>query len=399
MNETPSRPVSPAETSPGVAISSAPAGAAGRWRWQTSPDAGFVRHVLITLGIVAVALILWQLRDVLLLVFGAVLVAVILRAFADVLARYTPVPERWALTVGTVIIVAVLLGMLVLFGAQMRGQFSNIAQRLPEALNDVSRQWGLGNVTSNLPDMLGGEQAQNILSRAAGIGGTILGGLADALLVVIAGIYIAASPQVYRRGLVKLFPKGQHERVEGSLDAASQALRLWLTAQLISMTGVGILTTLALWIIGVPSALALGFIAALADFIPFVGPIIGAVPAILIAFTLDGNAVLWTVLAFVVIQQIEGNIIMPIAEKHMVAIPPALALFAILAGGVLFGTLGLIFGFPLAVVVYVLVKKLYVRETLGESTPVPGETAAQTDAATAIAQTNTSAGALRDPPP
>jgi predicted PurR-regulated permease PerM len=82
-----------------------------------------------------------------------------------------------------------------------------------------------------------------------------------------------------------------------------------------------------------------------------------------------------------------------------VAIPPALALFAILAGGVLFGTLGLIFGFPLAVVVYVLVKKLYVRETLGESTPVPGETSEQTDAATAIAQANTAAGALRQPPP
>ncbi len=78
------------------------------------------------------------------------------------------------------------------------------------------------------------------------------------------------------------------------------------------------------------------------------------------------------------IQQIEGNIIMPIAEKHMVAIPPALALFAILAGGVLFGTLGLIFGFPLAVVIYVLVKKLYVRETLGQSTPVPGESEEQT---------------------
>jgi predicted PurR-regulated permease PerM len=393
MTDTPRPP------SPGISVGTPRTlDSVGRWRWQSSPDADFVRRTLIVLGILALALVLWQLRDVLLLVFGAVLVAVILRAFADVLARYTPVPERWALTAATVIIFTILIGMLLLFGAQMRGQLSNVAERLPAALNDLARQWGLGEIAGNIPSMIGGEQGASMISRAAGIGGTILSGLADAILVIIAGIYIAASPRVYRRGLVKLFPKGQHERVEDSLDAAGQALRLWLTAQLISMTGVGILTVLALWIIGVPSALALGFIAALADFIPFVGPIIGAIPAILIAFTLDGNAVLWTALAFLVIQQIEGNIIMPIAEKHMVAIPPALALFAILAGGVLFGTLGLIFGFPLAVVIYVLVKKLYVRETLGESTPVPGETSEQTDAATAVAQANTAAGAVREPP-
>jgi predicted PurR-regulated permease PerM len=96
-------------------------------------------------------------------------------------------------------------------------------------------------------------------------------------------------------------------------------------------------------------------------------------PAVLLAFTQDGATVLWTVLAVLVIQQIEGNVIFPLVERRVVSLPPALALFAIVAGGVLFGTLGMIFGFPLAVVTFVLVKKLYVRETLGEPTPVPGE--------------------------
>jgi predicted PurR-regulated permease PerM len=74
-----------------------------------------------------------------------------------------------------------------------------------------------------------------------------------------------------------------------------------------------------------------------------------------------------------IIQQIEGNVIQPLVTRKVITTPPALALFAILAGSVLFGTLGLIFGFPLAVVAFVLVKKLYVRETLGEHTNVPGE--------------------------
>jgi predicted PurR-regulated permease PerM len=346
---------------------------AQRWRWDTVRDAEFVRRVLILLAIGAVVLLLWQLTYVLLLAFGSILVAVVLHAFADVLARRVGVPERWSLTAATAIIIAVLLGLLLLFGAQMRVQLANVAERLPFALNNLMKELGMGEITSQLPQMLGMGPGGGFVSRVAGIGSAVLGGLADFFLVVIAGIYIATDPFIYWRGFVKLFPAGQHARVEDSLHATGQALRLWLTSQLIAMAAVTVLSTGAYWLIGLPSPVALGFIAGLADFIPFVGPIIGALPAILLAFTLDGPTVLWTLLAVIAVQQIEGNVIFPLVEKRVVTIPPALALFAIVAGGVLFGTLGLVFGFPLAVVAFVLVKKLYVREALGEPTPVPGE--------------------------
>ena len=343
-----------------------------RWTWENVEDAQFVRKVLIVLAIGAVALIAWRLTDVLLLAFGAVLVAVILHAFSDVLVRYVRVPERWALSAATIIILLLAVGILTLFGAQLRLQIANVAERLPFALNNFTKELGLGEVTAQLPHMLGVE-TDGFVSRVAGIGGRVLGGLADFLLVVIAGIYIAASPRTYRKGLIKLFPVGQHDRIEASLEAAGEALKLWLVGQLIAMAAVGVLSALAFWFIGLPSPFALGLIAGLADFIPFAGPILGALPAVLFAFTIDGSTVLWTVFAVIVIQQTEGNVIFPLVERRIVAVPPALALFAIVAGGVLFGTLGVIFGFPLAVVAFVLVKKLYVRETLGEQTPVPGE--------------------------
>jgi predicted PurR-regulated permease PerM len=237
---------------------------------------------------------------------------------------------------------------------------------------------GLGALIEQWPEMLGITPGGDFVARVAGIGGTVLSGLADFLLVAIAGIYIAAAPRTYWMGLVKLFPATQHHRIESSLTAAGRALRLWVIGQLIAMTIVGVLTATALWLVGVPSFIALGFIAGLMDFIPFVGPFLGAVPAILLAFTVDGYTVLWTIGALVLIQQLEGNVIFPMIEKRAVAVPPALALFAIVAGGVLFGTPGFIFGFPLAVVAFVLVKKLYVRETLGEATPVPGEPTSET---------------------
>ena len=344
----------------------------GRWRWETFKDAAFVRRILIAIGLAALAALLWRIADVLLLAFGAVLVAVILRAFAEILETYLSVPHRWSLAVATVTIVLILTGLLTLFGAQMRMQIADVAERLPFAIDNFTQELGLGELTGRLPEMLG--SGSTILTRVAGIGGVVLSGLADVVLVLIAGLYIAATPKVYKAGLVKLFPQQQHELVRDSLDTAGRALKLWLASQLIAMTCVGVLTALALWFIGVPYAFALGLIAGLLDFIPFIGPILGAVPAILIASTVDSTTVLWPLLAFVVIQQIEGNVIFPIVERRVVAVPPALALFAIVAAGAVFGTLGVVFGFPLAVVAYVLVKKLYVRETLGQPTDVPGET-------------------------
>jgi predicted PurR-regulated permease PerM len=344
-----------------------------RFEWESFRDGEFIRRVLIVFGLAALAYLFWHLTDVLLLAFGAVLVAVVLHAFADLLSRYAFVPRRWSLTVATLIVFAIFAAVLVSFGAQVRAQLAGLTERLPLAIDSFSRELGFGEVSHQIPQALGMGPGGGFISRLAGIGGSLMGGLADVLLVVIAGLYIAASPRVYRQGLVKLFPPSQHDRVETSLDAAGQALRLWLISQFLAMTCVFVLVTATLWYLGLPSPIALGLIAGLADFIPFVGPVIGAIPAVLIASSIDTPTALWTIAAFVVIQQIEGNIIFPILGRRMVSLPPALALFAILACGTVFGILGVVFGFPLAVVIYVLIKKLYVRETLGEETPVPGE--------------------------
>ncbi len=345
-----------------------------RWRLpEHFQDGDFVRRVLIVIGLVALAYMVWRLSGVLLLVFGAILIAVLLHAVADVLARWTPVPRRWSLLAAGLLLLGILIGIGVLFGAQMRTQLAGVAERLPLAVNSFSRELGLGDVYEQLPRMLGFGEGGAALSRATTIGAAVFGALADALLVIIAGVYIAADPEIYRRGFVKLFPRGQHERVEGALKAAGHSLKMWLLGQLVAMTLVFLMVTTALWIIGVPSPIALGLIAGLAEFVPLIGAFVGALPAILIAFSVDSNTLLWTVVAFVVIQQIESNFIMPIVERRVVALPPAIALFSVIVFGVLFGPVGLLFAVPLAVVVFVLVKKLYVQDTLGETTPVPGE--------------------------
>lgn len=133
------------------------------------------------------------------------------------------------------------------------------------------------------------------------------------------------------------------------------------------------MTGAALWLLGVPSWLVLGLLAGLLEFIPFAGPIIAAVPAVLIALAQSTDLALWTIGAYVVVQHSEAYLIQPLVQQYAVELPAVILLFSLLAFGVLFGPIGVVLAAPLAVVTYVLVKRLYVIETLDTPTPIPGE--------------------------
>ena len=330
-----------------------------------------MRRVLWVLLLVGLAWLLVELSGLLLLVFGAILVAAIFDALADPIARVTRLPERWALLVAVLLVFVVIALSGWLFGAQINAQIAELQQTLPRAW--LTFETWLGNTA--LGERLlaavrdwapsGPGLVRNVGSVAAATAGAVV----NLLLVVVAGIYLAAQPRIYRSGLLHLIPPQSRPAGREAMAAAGRGLRLWLGAQLLGMVAIGALTTVGLWLIGVPSALALGLLAGLAEFVPIVGPIIAAIPALLIALTLGTDTLMWTLLLYLAIQQIEGNVIMPIVTRHAVELPPALALFSVVALGILFGPLGVLFGAPLAVVIFVLVRELYVKRVLGETPP------------------------------
>ena len=162
------------------------------------------------------------------------------------------------------------------------------------------------------------------------------------------------------------------------MDVTGRALRLWFAGARHDGAGRGGVR-LGVLVDRLASPLALATIAAVTNFVPFLGPILGAIPALLFAFAMDLQTMLWTLGAVVAIQQIEGNVITPVIQKRAVAMPPVVVLFAIGVFGFLFGLLGIFLAVPLAVAITVLVKKLWVRQTLGEETNVPGEEAPTDD--------------------
>lgn len=338
--------------------------------------ARYVRHVVIALLLLALALLLRTLASVLLLVFGAILVAVILRAAADPLRRWTRLP-------GTACVLAVVLLLLLLFagggwlfGERISVEASQFLAELPRAWSSVQQRLSesqLGQRALKALDEVSLPQGSDVVSRLASFGSAVANAAANLLIVLFAGLYLALAPARYRDGVAMLFPRHRAEQVRSAFDNSGRALRLWLLGQLVSMLTIGVLTGVGLALAGVPSAAALGVVAGIAEFVPLLGPLVAAVPGVILAASAGGDTVLWALAVYVAVQQVESNLVTPLVEKRAVSLPPVLTLFGVLALGVLFGPLGVVLATPLVVVAFVIIKQVYVRDTLGYRTEVPGE--------------------------
>jgi predicted PurR-regulated permease PerM len=217
---------------------------------------------------------------------------------------------------------------------------------------------------------------QNVGSAA----GSLVTAVAAVVLVFFLSIYFSLDPLEYLEGALRVFPPSSRPRVRLALENAGEALRKWLIAQLVAMVIVGVLVGVSLALLGVPLALLLGTLAALLEFIPVVGPVLFTIPGLLVAFTKGPAVALYALLAYLVVQQLESNVIIPLLQRWALRLPPVISLLSVLAGGLLFGPMGVVIATPMAVVVIELVKRLYVEETIehpprkDDALPSAGET-------------------------
>ena len=296
----------------------------------------------------------WQVVDVVLMVFAAILLSLALHALAEPFSRYTRFPERYAIFPVALMAFGGIGLVLYLFGSTLRSQVSDIITTLPSAWAGFEERFhlqGLGN------DLLRRAEAAApssdvVIAAVQGLTSNLFQVLLGIFLVVVGGLYFAVEPKLYRDLYLSCWPKEQRAHAARRLDAISWDLRSFLKAQLLAMLGVGVLTYIGLTILGLPSALALALFTGLAEFIPMVGPVVSAVPALLIAFTIGLDSALWTLALFVVVQQTEGNLITPLLQQRMVSLPPAVTLFAVVAFGSLFGPLGVLLATPLTVLAF-----------------------------------------------
>lgn len=319
----------------------------------------FIPKVLIVLGLVILAAFVWKIAPVIMLAFAGVVLATAIRSASVPLSKRTGMSDLVSVILVSTVGLAVLIGGGYLFGRQIVEQAQELYVAVDTAWTKFSQIVGSMPIGESLMKSVKEGVDGDAVAKVAKGTITVFGAIADTVLVIFLALYFAADPRSYRRGLLRMVPPTARSQVTEALDNSGRALRKWLLGQLAAMAAVGILTGIGLWFIGVPLAIPLAVLAALLDFVPVIGPIVASIPGILIAFGQDPTVGVYAILVYLTVQFFEGNLIMPLAEKWAVSVPPALSLLGIVGFGLVFGLIGVLFAMPLLVVSMVLVQKLY----------------------------------------
>lgn len=332
-------------------------------------SSGFTRALIQIIVLGALVLLGWKLADVLLLLFGAIIVAVALRSLAAPLEMHLRLSPRLAVAAAVIAaLVAIVVGSW-LVGDRLIEQTEDLRRRIPEALSALTTWARSHPLGVALMDVWQSASASDVpWARVANAAAQTLGAIGSIGLLLVIGVYLAANPAMYRKGLVRLAPADYRPRIDEALLASGHALSRWMLGQGISMLFVGSATAIGLAMLGMPLAGTIGMIAGVLAFIPFFGPIASGLLAVLLAFMEGPTQALYVAGLCVLIQQIEGNLLMPFVQRWAVELPPVLGITAAVIFGLLFGLPGVILATPLMVVVMVLVQKLYVEGVL-EDTP------------------------------
>lgn len=315
--------------------------------------------------------LLWFGVDVILLAFAGILLAIFLNGLASYVARWTGLKHGLSLLITGLGLIGILVGAGYALAPGISEQSQELSEQLPKSLDNLRQyigkyEWG-HQLLDAIPKL--GELFNNpmgLVPKVTGVLSSTAAAVMNFLIVIAVGIYFAIEPGLYRRGFIKLLPLGDRRRAHEVLDATGNTLWWWIIGVMISMATIGILTTIGLWALGIPLAPTLGLLTGVLAFIPNFGPILSAIPPMLLGLMISPMDAIYVVLLYIGVQAIESNIVTPQVQKRTVSMPPVLGMVGQLLFGIFFGFLGLLLATPLVAAIIVLVKMLYVEDVLGD---------------------------------
>ncbi|WP_074987929.1 AI-2E family transporter [Rufibacter ruber] len=335
----------------------------------------FLKRVLLVALVAALLFLFYTIVrmafQVLLVFFAAVLFGILLHGLSSFLQRHTKVPYKWSLGIVCLLLAGAVVGLFMYLGPSLSEQSEQLGKALPEAYDKLKQQIAAlpygQQLLKQIPppeQMLKGQGS--VMRNAFSFFSTTFGALANMLIVLVIGIYLATSPRETANALVRLVPKPRRPRTREVLHVLRYTLWGWLKGTLLAMAVIGILTAVGLSIIGIPLSLLLGVFAGLLEFIPNIGPFIAGAPAVLLALVQDPTKALTVVLFFIALQSLEGYVLTPLVQKKIIDLPPILTIMGQVLLGLIAGMWGLLLAVPMVAVVMVLVKMLYIEDVLGD---------------------------------
>ena len=332
---------------------------------MTADMVRFGRRVFAAVLIIGLVVAVAYSIQILLLVFAGILLAVLLRSAGTWLCGHTRLSINWCMVIVLAGFGAFLFGSIWMFGVQIVNQADELFWAVSQAYGEFHAKLAHYHVAGSMSAGTGGLNLETPVKAAAS---SVLWTIASIVMVLFIGVYLSTSPQLYTELFLSFFERPMRGRIARVLDATAAALRWWLAGQLIAMAVVGAITTGGLLLIGAPMAISLGVLAMLLTFVPYVGAIISAIPAVLLAFTKSTDMAMYVVLVYLVAHVVEGYIVVPLIQHKLVYLPPAMILAMQFIMELFAGTVGVTFATPLMVVAMVLIKKLYFKQDWDEPT-------------------------------
>jgi predicted PurR-regulated permease PerM len=313
----------------------------------------------------------WFLRDVVVLVFASILLAVVLRGTAERLRRYTRLPTNASLALSLALIIGACAVLATWQGPRVTEEVEILRRELPVAFEQMkARVTGYETAQKLIDELPSREEVvgdgTEIVARAQAAAATTVGVLATIGLWLFIAVLFAVAPRTYVAGVLAVVPQPHERRVRRLMGELGSTLWWWSLGRLVSMTFVGVATGVGLALLGVPLAFLLGLIAALLTFIPNIGPLLAMVPAVLLALADDPISALWVAALYAGVQAVEGLLLDPIIDRKTVHLPPALTVTMQIVMGLLVGVAGVALAAPLTAAVMVIVSVVWVQGVLGK---------------------------------
>ena len=326
----------------------------------------FVKKVWIVGSIFAlIAVILLLLKatfSVFMLVLGGVLIASFFRGISSFIEKKTHWKSGICLAISIIGSLLIFIGIFWLIGAKALAQIGHLSQSLPSAFQDAKNYLNDGWLGKKIVQKISEAQSNGkISSFFATFFRTTFGLLGDVYLILLIGIFFTVSPQLYKKGIVKLVPPKGRDRANEITNHLGRSLKKWLAGKIFAMFVVFVLTSIGLVIMGVPMWLALAIIAGFLNFIPNFGPLIAMIPAAAIGFSQSQTTGFLIIGLYLVVQFLESNLITPQVQQRLVQIPPAVIIISQVLVGALTGIWGIIFATPLVLIIMILVQELYIK--------------------------------------
>ncbi|WP_404710658.1 AI-2E family transporter [Sphingomonas sp. MMS24-J13] len=318
-----------------------------------------IKRAAIWISMAGAAIALWYLAQPFLLILGGLVFAAILDGGTRLLGRVLHIRRGWRLAIVTIAGFVFLLWTIYYAGATVAGQFEALRAVVVAQVARImgwATSIGLVQPGDNQINEIG-RQVMGSLGKLTSAVGTALGAISSLAMILVIGIFVAIEPRLYERGFAWMLPIDRRADFYQTSARMGRTLRLLMAGRLLGMAVEGVGTWLLLMIGGVPMAALLGLLTGLLAFLPNIGAIVSGALMVLVGFSAGFDKGIWSIVVYVVVQSVDGYLIVPMVAKRSVDLAPALVLGCQLLLGTLFGILGLALADPIVCMVKVLLEE------------------------------------------